>query len=104
MRGRGEPPNKGLKRTRHGQDGGAGRSMSGADPNEWEQMWETRKRALETLLGPTTDRVFHAAIPLDLGGSADVLEFPRSRGGGHIRHRRLGGSVLGTAREQTWAV
>jgi hypothetical protein len=28
------------------------------------------------VLGPPTDRVFHALVPLSLGGSADVLEFP----------------------------
>lgn len=32
---------------------------------------------MSAILGPTTDRVFHAVIPLELGGSADVLEFPQ---------------------------
>ena len=42
----------------------------------WSELWDARKTALEAQLGPTTDRVFHAVLPLDLGGSADVLHFP----------------------------
>ena len=52
-----------------------------ADPpdsasSQWQLLWNERKLAFESALGPTTDRVFHALIPLHLGGSADVLEFP----------------------------
>lgn len=45
-------------------------------PDEWTVLWEARERALERLLGPTTERVFHSLVPLPLGGGADVLEFP----------------------------
>ena len=41
----------------------------------WERTWNARKAALEKLFGPSTDDVLHAAIPLYLGGQADVLVF-----------------------------
>jgi hypothetical protein len=49
--------------------------MSEADSDDWRLVWDARQQALEAVLGPPTERVFHAVIPLDLGGSADVLEF-----------------------------
>jgi hypothetical protein len=45
-------------------------------PDDWSGLWDARKHALQELLGPTTDRVFHAVTPLELGGQADVVEFP----------------------------
>jgi Suppressor of fused protein (SUFU) len=49
-----------------------------SDPEyaEWAAVWEARQQALQSLLGPTTGRVHHAVVPLELGGSADVLQFP----------------------------
>jgi len=45
--------------------------------DEWTEVRAARQRALQDLLGPTTDTVHHAVIPSALGGGADVLEFPR---------------------------
>jgi hypothetical protein len=47
----------------------------------WERLWLARKNAIEAALGPSSDRVYHATVPFDLGGRADVLEFPGYRGG-----------------------
>jgi hypothetical protein len=57
--------------------GSGAKTMSDDDSeDDWELLWNARKGAIETVLGPASDRVYHATIPLDLGGSADVLEFP----------------------------
>jgi hypothetical protein len=46
------------------------------DPTEpWKALWEARRLAFETVLGPAADTVLHAVYPFYLGGSADVLEF-----------------------------
>lgn len=45
-------------------------------PSEWQQLWSARERALTMLLGEPHDRVYHSLVPLDLGGSADVMAFP----------------------------
>ncbi len=45
------------------------------DDGGWSARWDAREAQLVSLLGPTTGRVFHATIPLELGGFADVLEF-----------------------------
>lgn len=50
--------------------------MTETDP-AWAAVWDARQCALSAILGPTTGRVLHAVIPLELGGSADVLEFPQ---------------------------
>jgi hypothetical protein len=43
--------------------------------NEWEQAWNNRQRGLEAVLGEVDDTLFHAPVPLSLGGNADVLRF-----------------------------
>lgn len=51
----------------------------------WEYWWNTRQKALEAILGPASDMVYHGVIPFDLGpdagGAADVLHFPNCAGG-----------------------
>jgi hypothetical protein len=49
-------------------------SLSMADKH-WNQRWNKRKAALESVLGPADNRVLHATVPFDLGGLADVLFF-----------------------------
>ena len=41
---------------------------------EWEGSWEC-VAALAPILGKPADRVYHAVVPFQLGGSADVLSF-----------------------------
>jgi hypothetical protein len=41
----------------------------------WTATWDAREAELVSLLGPTTGMVYHATIPFELGGFADVLEF-----------------------------
>jgi Suppressor of fused protein (SUFU) len=43
---------------------------------EWQKIWDARIAALTPILGKPTDKVLHAVIPFQLGGSADVLPFP----------------------------
>jgi hypothetical protein len=43
--------------------------------DDWQEWWDARQEAFESILGPADDRVFHAIIPLYLGGDADVLLF-----------------------------
>lgn len=43
---------------------------------EWEATWNARQAALERVLGPAGGGVYHAPVPLTLGGNADVLAFP----------------------------
>jgi Suppressor of fused protein (SUFU) len=45
------------------------------EEDEWQLWWDARKAALEGILGPADDQVFHALVPLYLGGDADVLRF-----------------------------
>ena len=47
----------------------------GKKGNEWEQIWNARQKALEKVLGPAGNHVLHAMIPMEFGGSADVLIF-----------------------------
>lgn len=51
------------------------------DNDDWERVWNARTLALESILGPSDDRVFHSAVPLYLGGDADVMVFSRSGNG-----------------------
>ena len=44
--------------------------------DSWQKVWDARVAALTPILGETTDMVFHAATPFELGGFADVLPFP----------------------------
>jgi hypothetical protein len=43
--------------------------------DSWKQLWDERQKLLEAVLGKADDGVLHAAIPLKLGGNADVLVF-----------------------------
>src|SRR4051812_42772033 len=43
--------------------------------NDWQQIWDARKAALESALGPADDSILHALVPFHLGGQADVLTF-----------------------------
>ena len=49
--------------------------------HEWTERWNERMAAMERLLGPAEDMVYHAVIPLFLGGDADVVEFRQYIGG-----------------------
>lgn len=48
---------------------------------EWKEAWNARQEAIAEILGPPSDRVFHALMPFYLGGTADVMMFPQHRGG-----------------------
>jgi hypothetical protein len=39
------------------------------------RLWDERKNAIESVLGPADDTVLHAVVPFHLGGQADVLTF-----------------------------
>lgn len=43
---------------------------------EWQKVWDARIAGLTPILGKPADKVLHAVIPFQLGGSADVLSFP----------------------------
>lgn len=43
---------------------------------EWQKVWDARISGLAPILGKPAGKVLHAVIPLQLGGSADVLPFP----------------------------
>ncbi len=47
-----------------------------SEESDWERIWNARLRAVEAILGPAGDVVFHAAIPMFMGGAADVVPFP----------------------------
>lgn len=49
---------------------------SQTESNEWQKIWDARVASLATIFGKPGDMVFHAPIPFQLGGSADVLSFP----------------------------
>ena len=44
--------------------------------DEYKNVWDARVAALTPILGKPGDKVWHAVIPFQLGGSADVLAFP----------------------------
>jgi hypothetical protein len=46
------------------------------EENESRKVWDARIAALTAMLGSPTDRVYHATLPMYLGGFADVLPFP----------------------------
>ena len=47
--------------------------------DEWNEWWDTRVAAIETVLGPCDDIVGHASIPFDIGADngvgADIIYF-----------------------------
>lgn len=47
-----------------------------AKQDDWENVWNARVSALTPMLGRPADSVFHAPVPMYLGGFADVLSFP----------------------------
>jgi hypothetical protein len=47
------------------------------EESEWAKIWNARLAALENVLGPSDDLVFHAAHPFELGGQADVVRFSK---------------------------
>jgi len=46
------------------------------EEREWQKVWDARIAALTPILGKPTDTVYHATVPMNLGGFADVLAFP----------------------------
>jgi Suppressor of fused protein (SUFU) len=46
-----------------------------SEDDDWEEIWDARVRALESVLGPCHDQVLHAPVPFYLGGRADVVVF-----------------------------
>jgi hypothetical protein len=71
--------------------------------DDWKLVWDARQAALEGILGPADDSVFHAVIPLDLGGGADVLAFT-GPGSGHtyVTADLTGQPILGQAQVPTF--
>lgn len=55
--------------------------MESEDEDDWQEIWSTRTAALEDVLGPSLDSVYHAPIPFALGGTADVMIFDRHHEG-----------------------
>ncbi len=45
------------------------------DQDDWQQIWDERKAGLESILGQAEDGVLTSAVPIYLGGNADVLTF-----------------------------
>jgi hypothetical protein len=46
------------------------------EPNDdWQVWWDARIDAMRPVLGEPEDGVFHAPIPFNLGGTADVIVF-----------------------------
>ncbi len=58
-----------------------GRAAGARDTDEWQRLWDARLAALEAILGPADDTIFHAPVPFDLGGAADVVMFAQPSGG-----------------------
>jgi Suppressor of fused protein (SUFU) len=66
-------------------------SIVSSDEDTWQQWWDARQRALEAVFGPADDQVFHSAIPLYLGGFADVLRFhPEGMGIAYVTSDLIG--------------
>ena len=55
--------------------------MSTENQDDWQKTWDARLAALSNFFGPPGDRVYHATVPFQLGGQADVVVFPTYRGG-----------------------
>jgi hypothetical protein len=43
--------------------------------DEWTELWNQRAAGLQRLFGEADDRVYHALVPLQLGGSCDVRRY-----------------------------
>ena len=48
-----------------------------AEDNEWQEWWDARVSAIESVLGESDNMVWHASIPFQLGGTADVICFKK---------------------------
>lgn len=46
------------------------------EDDKWQKIWDARSAALARILGKPGEMVFHAPVPFELGGFADVLPFP----------------------------
>ncbi len=46
------------------------------EQDDWQKVWDARVGALTAILGKPADTVYHATVPMYLGGFADVLPFP----------------------------
>ena len=46
------------------------------EDDSWQRIWDARLAALKPILGDAGDTVYHAAIPMFMGGPADVVPFP----------------------------
>jgi hypothetical protein len=49
--------------------------MTDSKDDPWKLWWDARQAAFEAILGRADDVVYHAALPLYLGGDADMLRF-----------------------------
>jgi hypothetical protein len=47
-----------------------------AEQGDWQKVWDARISGLTPILGRPADAVYHATVPMNLGGFADVLPFP----------------------------
>lgn len=47
-----------------------------AEESGWQKVWDARIAALTPILGKPAEMVYHATVPMYLGGFADVLAFP----------------------------
>jgi hypothetical protein len=66
-----------------------------ADNNEWEKVWNARIGALTPILGEPGEMVFHATVPFNLGGFADVVPFPEFVPGATYVTAELTGEEVG---------
>jgi hypothetical protein len=46
------------------------------EDNSWQRIWDARLAALKPILGDPGDVVYHVAMPMFMGGAADVVPFP----------------------------
>jgi hypothetical protein len=63
--------------------------------DEWEKIWDARASALTQILGKAGDMVFHAPVPFQFGGFADVLPFPNFVPGATYVTAELSGEDVG---------
>jgi hypothetical protein len=56
------------------------RSKKKSDENggdDWEKQWNERLKALEDRLGPSAKSVYHAFLPMEIGGTPDIVYFTK---------------------------
>ena len=53
--------------------------MSNEKPDDWNELWDARLEAMESVFGKSHDMIGHGTIPFnlgaDMGGTADVIYF-----------------------------